>query len=280
MWSRGGPGRTACGAPVHGGPDLTDTGVVTVIDLNADLAENDVVTPSDLALLDLVTSASLACGFHAGSRSVMREAAAACVERGVVIGAHVSYRDRDGFGRRHLDVARAQLAADLVEQWGTLVDEVSAAGGTVAYVKPHGALYHRMSVDADVAEVVVGTLGPLCAVLVAPPDSAAASPARVAGVRLVAEGFCDRGYDVLGRLVPRDADGAVVDDPAVAAARARSLAVDRGVAAVDGRWVPLEVETVCLHGDRPDADHRARSVRDALRDAGVHVRPFAPPRAP
>ncbi|MGA2835931.1 MAG: 5-oxoprolinase subunit PxpA [Acidimicrobiales bacterium] len=253
---------------------------MTVIDLNADLAENDVVTPSDLALLDLVTSASLACGFHAGSRSVMREAAAACVERGVVIGAHVSYRDRDGFGRRHLDVARAQLAADLVEQWGTLVDEVSAAGGTVAYVKPHGALYHRMSVDADVAEVVVGTLGPLCAVLVAPPDSAAASPARVAGVRLVAEGFCDRGYDVLGRLVPRDADGAVVDDPAVAAARARSLAVDRGVAAVDGRWVPLEVETVCLHGDRPDADHRARSVRDALRDAGVHVRPFAPPRAP
>ncbi|MGD0881981.1 MAG: 5-oxoprolinase subunit PxpA [Acidimicrobiales bacterium] len=249
---------------------------MTVIDLNADLAESDAVTPSDLALLDLVTSASLACGFHAGSRSAMSEAAAACVERGVVIGAHVSYRDRDGFGRMALDVAPATLAADLVEQWDTLVDEVAAAGGTVSYVKPHGALYNRMSVDADVARVVVEALGPRCAVLVAPPRSAASAPARAGGVRLVAEGFCDRGYDELGRLVPRGSHGALVDDPDLAAARALSLVVERGVDSIGGRWVPLEVETVCLHGDRPDADRRARTVRDALRDAGVLLRPFAP----
>ncbi len=278
MWSCREPDRTARDTVVTARSDLTDTGAVTAIDLNADLAENDAVTPSDLAMLDLVTSASLACGFHAGGRPVMREAAAACVERGVVIGAHVSYRDRDGFGRRPLEVAPAQLAADLVEQWVTLVDEVSAVGGAVAYVKPHGALYNRMSVDAGVAAVVVGALGPHCAVLVAPPDSAAAAPARDGGIRLVAEGFCDRGYDGLGRLVPRGSDGAVVDDPDTAAARARSLAVDRGVASVDGRWVHLEVETLCLHGDRPDAALRARAVRDALRDAGVQVRPFAPVR--
>ena len=125
------------------------------MDLNADLAEGDVLTAADLALLDHVTSASLACGFHAGSRPVMRSAAEACVARGVAIGAHVSFRDREGFGRRPLVVSPDQLAADLVEQWETLVDEVAAVGGTVSYVKPHGALYNVMAVDPDVAATVV-----------------------------------------------------------------------------------------------------------------------------
>jgi UPF0271 protein len=249
---------------------------VPVIDLNADVAESDLLTRSDLALLDLVTSASLACGFHAGSRPVMRATAAACVARGVVIGAHLSYRDRDGFGRRPLDVDPDQLIADLVEQWDALVDEVGDVGGTVAFVKPHGALYNRMTVDEGVAAVVIEAIAPRCTVLVAPPGSAVAGPASAAGVRLVAEGFCDRGYDARGRLVPRGDDGSMVDDPDEAGARARSMAVDRGVAAVDGTWVALEVETVCIHGDRPGADRHARAVRDALRDAGVEVRAFAP----
>ncbi len=245
-----------------------------VIDLNADLGEDDDWTAGDLALLDHVTSASLACGFHAGSRSVMRTAAAACVERGVVIGAHVSYRDRDGFGRRALDLPAHRLAADVVEQWEALVDEADAVGGTVAYVKPHGALYHRMATDLAVAATVVDALAGRCGVLVAPPASALAGPARDAGIRVVAEGFCDRGYDARGVLVPRDRGDALVDDPEAVGARARSLAVERGLAAVDGSWVVLEVETLCVHGDHPGAERRARAVRAALDEAGVPVRSF------
>ena len=246
-----------------------------MIDLNADLAEGDRLTPVDLALLDVVTSASLACGFHGGSRSVMRDAAAACVERGVTIGAHVSYRDRAGFGRRALDVPSERLAADLVEQWETLIAEVTAVGGRVAYVKPHGALYNALATDPAVATTVVGALAPRCSVLVGPPDVHLAGTADAAGIGLVPEGFCDRAYDPVGRLVPRGDDLAEVDDPADVAERARSLAVDGGVRATDGTWVPLTVRTLCLHGDRDGADRRGRAVRTVLDAAGVEVRAFA-----
>jgi UPF0271 protein len=247
---------------------------VTVIDLNADLGEHDTWTDEDVALLDHVTSANLACGFHAGNRAVMRAAAGACVERGVVIGAHVSYRDRPGFGRRNLDVVPDRLANDVVEQWEVLAAEVAAIGAVVAYVKPHGALYNRMTVDAEVAAVIVDAFSSRCPVMVSPPASAAVGAARSAGVRLVAEGFCDRGYDNQGLLVPRGHDGALVDDPVAAGAQARSLAVDGGVTSVDGRWVALAVETLCVHGDQPGADLRALGVRVALTAAGVTVRSF------
>ncbi|HVC66490.1 MAG TPA: 5-oxoprolinase subunit PxpA [Acidimicrobiales bacterium] len=245
-----------------------------VIDLNADLAEHDVLTADDVSLLDVVTSASLACGFHAGSARVMRDAAEACVARGVAIGAHVSYRDRAGFGRRVLEVAPDRLAADVVEQWEALVAEAAAAGGTVAYVKPHGALYTTMAADPEVAATVTAALAGRCRVLVAPPASALAGPAAAAGIRMVTEGFCDRGYDADGRLVPRTHAGALLDGPAAVGDRARSLAVDRGVHAVDGAWVALEVETLCVHGDRPGAGDRARAARDALHGSGVRVRSF------
>jgi len=256
---------------------VADTGVVPVIDLNADLAEGDVLTGTDRVLLDLVTSASLACGFHAGNRTVMREAAAACAARGVVIGAHVSYRDRPGFGRRPVDVAPDQLAADVVEQWSTLADEAGSVGATVSYVKPHGALYNAMAVDGALAAVVVEALAPHCAVLVAPPASAVLAPAGAAGVRVVTEGFVDRGYAADGRLLPRAVPGALVGDPSEVAGRARSLAVAGGLVADGGTWLTLEVETLCLHGDHPDAGHHARSVREALDRAGVTVAPFAAP---
>ncbi len=256
---------------------MVDTWHVPIVDLNADLAEHDSWTVEDAALLDLVTSASLACGFHAGNRAVMRAAAEACAERGVVIGAHVSYRDREGFGRRNLDVPPGQLAVDLLEQWDALTDEVRAAGAVVAYVKPHGALYNRMAVDAETAGVVVDALSSRCHVLVSSPTSAAVGSARVAGIRLVAEGYCDRGYDHRGQLVPRDHQGALVDDPGAAGAQARSLAIDSGVTSVDGRWVNLEVQTLCVHGDHPGAERRALAVRAALAEAGVTVRSFVDP---
>jgi UPF0271 protein len=158
----------------------------------------------------------------------MRAALAACVDSGVAIGAHVSYRDREGFGRRTLDVTPGQLAADVVEQWEALASEAGAVGATVAYVKPHGALYNRMAVDADVAAVVVNALSAHCGVLVGPPANAAAGRARSARVRLVAEGFCDRGYDDRGLLVPRGHDRALFDDPGAAGSQAHSLALDGG----------------------------------------------------
>ena len=246
------------------------------MDLNADLAEGDVFGAADLALVEVVSSASLACGFHAGGPTVMRAAAEACVERGVAIGAHVSYRDRKGFGRRAVTVAADRLAADLVEQWEALVVEVTAAGGRVTYVKPHGALYAAMGTDAEVATVVVEALAPRCRVLVGPPGRPLGLIAQEAGVQLVPEGFCDRGYDPDGLLVPRDHDGAMIDDPVAAAAQARSLAVDGGVQAVDGTWVALAVRTLCIHGDRPGAGRRGRDVRHALEAAGVEVRAFTP----
>ena len=253
---------------------------MTVIDLNADLAEHDVWTDGDAALLDHVTSASLACGFHAGGPAVMRAAAAACVEHGVVIGAHVGYRDRDGFGRRDLDVGADRLAADVVEQWEALVDAAGTVGATVSYVKAHGALYNRMATDPEVAAVVVGALADRCGAVVAPPASAVAGAAHGAGIRLVAEGFCDRAYDPGGLLVPRSDPRAMVEDPGAVGARARSLAVDRGVEATDGSWVALSVRTLCIHGDRDGAVVRARAARAALARAGVPVRSFAAPDVP
>jgi UPF0271 protein len=258
---------------------MADTGGVAAIDLNADLAEGDELTPSDLALLDVVTSASLACGFHAGNRRVMHAAAAACTARGVAIGAHVAYRDRAGFGRRDLAVPAEQLAADVVEQWEALAEEAAAVGGTVAYVKAHGALYHRMASDPEVAAALVGALASRCPVLVVPPASAVAGPAAASMVRVVTEGFCDRGYDATGALLPRDRPGGLVEDPAAAGAQARAIVVDRGVTPVGGGWVDLEVETLCIHGDRPGAGSIAVAVRRALEEGGVTVRPFTGARS-
>ena len=255
---------------------ITDTGEVRAIDLNADLAEGDTLSLVDRALLDVVTSASLACGFHAGGRRVMRAAAELCLERGVAIGAHISFRDRQGFGRRTLDVTTVRLAADLVEQWETLEDEVSMAGGRVTYIKPHGALYHSMATDPVVAATVVATLAPHCTILVGPPGGALAGPASAAAVTVVPEGFCDRGYDARGQLVPRGGAGDLIDDPAEVGERARSMATEGRVRATDGTWVTLSVRTLCIHGDQRGAVRRGRAARDALIRAGVDVRAFAP----
>jgi UPF0271 protein len=206
---------------------------MVVVDLNADLGEADVLTPEDAGVLDAVTSVSIACGFHAGSRKVMRDTARACVARGVAIGAHVSFRDSEGFGRRARDVAPAQLIDDIIEQCATLLEEVGSAGGTVAYVKPHGALYHQMSADAVVATSVVSAVSRLAiGTLLTQAGSEAIAAAHRSGLRVVLEGFPDRGYLVNGRLAPRHRAGAVVDDPAHVADRAVSLVHRGGIEAM------------------------------------------------
>jgi UPF0271 protein len=248
---------------------------MVTIDINADLGEGDTVTPSDLAVLDAVSSASLACGFHAGSPTVMRASASACVARGVVIGAHVSFRDREGFGRRAVVFQPAQLVADIAEQLLTLRDALAAIGATVEFVKPHGSLYNQMGTDAEVAACVVEAMvdrGP--GVLVAQSGTVVVELARRAGLRVVSEAFPDRGYRADGRLASRDEAGALVEDEALVAERALTLVRRGGITALDGAWTPVEVDTLCIHGDAPGAARAARAVRDGLEGDGVAVASF------
>jgi len=249
---------------------------MTSVDLNADLAEGEMVTDRDLGVLGAVTSASLACGFHAGGPEVMAATAVACVRQGVAIGAHVSFRDRAGFGRRPMTVAPAQLVADLVEQGRALASHCHAAGGAVTFLKPHGALYHQMGEDPAVAGAVVEAMALLeIGTLVCQPGAVVVDTALAAGFEVVAEGFPDRGYLADGRLAPRGHPGGLVDDPDTAGRRAVSLVQRRGLDAVDGSWVDVEVATLCIHGDAPDADRTAHSVRQALEAVGVTVESFS-----
>ena len=224
------------------------------VDLNADVGEG---LATDEKLLRIVTSANVACGFHAGDDETMERLCALAAELGVAVGAHVGYRDREGFGRRDLDVDPTVIEAETTEQIRLL-----QAHGRVTYVKPHGALYHRASSDEECAQAIVsGTLaagGPRA--MLAFPGSKLFGAAGEAGLVAVAEGFADRGYDANGRLVPRGEPGALLGADA---------AVSQAVALV-GR-----VGSICVHGDSPGAVELARRVADGLRSAGVELRSFA-----
>jgi UPF0271 protein len=251
---------------------------VAAVDLNADLGEAETLLPSDLAILDCVTSANLSCGFHAGNLTAIRASLVAALERGVTVGAHVSYRDREGFGRRPQEVPVDRLRADIVEQYGILAGLAAAVGGSVPYLKPHGALYNRMGVDEAVAAVVVDAVKD-CGIsrLVAQAGTVVAELAAEAGLEVIAEAFADRGYLSDGRLVPRGDPDAVFSDPLVVAKRAISLVTRGGIEAADGSWVPVACETLCVHGDSPSASASAQETRRALEAAGVTVRRFVPP---
>ncbi|MFD6426186.1 LamB/YcsF family protein [Streptomyces sp. NPDC060198] len=249
------------------------------MDLNADLGEGFgrwTLTDDD-ALLSCVTSANVACGFHAGDPAVMRRVCEGAATRGVTIGAQVSYRDLAGFGRRSMDVPAAELTAEIAYQIGALRVFAEAAGSRVAYVKPHGALYNRAVHDDAQAEAVVrGVLlagGDLP--VLGLPGSRLLAHAREAGLPAVEEAFADRAYTPEGTLVPRGEPGAVVEDPDEVVRRAVRMTVDRTVVAADGSTVPVAARSLCLHGDTPGAAALARRVRAALEEAGVGVRAFA-----
>jgi UPF0271 protein len=248
---------------------------VPVIDLNADVGEDANGPDGDGALLDVVTSASVACGFHAGDPSVMRRTLGDAVVRQVVVGAHPSYPDRSGFGRRQMEISPARLTDDLLYQIGALDGVARAYATRVRYVKPHGALYHRMGEDEVCAKAICDALrayGGLA--LLAPYGSVAIAVAEHFGVEVATEAFADRSYLPDGRLAPRGDAGAVVTDADEVAARAVSLAVDHRVAALDGTWVPVAATSICLHGDTPGAAERAQHVRRSLAAAGVGLQPF------
>ena len=222
------------------------------VDLNADLGEG---VTDDEGLLGLVTSANVACGFHAGDRATMRAVCATVERRGVVVGAQVSYDDREGFGRRRLDVAYDVLRGQVDEQVATL-DRIAREEGTaVAYLKPHGALYNRVVDDEEQARAVLDGSGDLP--VLGLPGSVVLRLASEDGRRVVTEGFPDRGYTAEGRLVPRDQPGALVEDPEHVARNAVRLAA--------------EVDSVCVHGDSPGAVETAGRVRAALVEAGFEV---------
>ena len=250
-----------------------------MIDLNADLGEGfgAWTMGDDVALLEVVTSANVACGFHAGTASIMRRTCDAAATRGVAIGAHVSYRDLEGFGRRDIDVPADQLTDELLYQIGALDAIAHAAGAPLQHVKAHGALYNRCAHDAAHAGALVAAVvahgGGLT--LLAAPGSIAVRAAQEAGLSVVTEGFVDRAYRPDGTLVPRHEPAAVHGTTEACVAQAASLALDHTVRAIDGTLVPLAVRSLCVHGDTPHALATAREVRAALVAAGLVLRPFA-----
>ncbi|MEU8380773.1 5-oxoprolinase subunit PxpA [Streptosporangium sp. NPDC048865] len=250
-----------------------------VIDLNADLGEGFGIwrLGDDEALLDLVTSANVACGFHAGDPLTIRRTCAAAVDRGVAIGAQVSYRDLAGFGRREMDVAPEELCAEVLYQLGAVDGIARAMGGRVSYVKPHGALYNRICRDPEQAGAVVAAVADYdrSLPLLTLPGSVVHEIAAGEGVATVVEAFADRAYTGSGTLVSRRSPGAVLHDPGTVARRAVRMATERVVEAVDGSRVPVEARSICVHGDTPGAVLMARAVRDGLLDAGVTLRSFA-----
>ncbi|MFB4317923.1 LamB/YcsF family protein [Actinomadura sp. 21ATH] len=250
---------------------------MAVIDINADLGEGFGIWTlgDDHALLDVITSANVACGFHGGDPLIMRRVCAGAVERGVTIGAQVSYRDLAGFGRREMDVAAPELTAEILYQLAALDGIARTEGGRVAYVKPHGALYNRVARDAVQAGAVAAAVRAYDASLplLTLPGSAMYEAAE--GLTVVAECFADRAYTPEGRLVSRREPGAVVHDPDAVVERAVRMAVDGTVTAVDGSEIRLGARSICVHGDTPGAVELARAVRAAVTEAGVTVEAFA-----
>jgi UPF0271 protein len=252
---------------------------VRSIDLNADLGEGfgRWALGDDEALLDIVTSANVACGFHAGDPATMHRICRAAVARGVAVGAQVGYRDLAGFGRRRIDYDLDELRDDVLYQIGALAGFCRVAGGRVDYVKPHGALYNTAAVEEGQASAVVAAVRAYDATLpvLCQPGSVLARLSAEAGLTVVGEGFADRGYRTDGTLVPRSAPGALIHEPEAVVARAVRMAVEGVVETPDGRVVPCPVESICVHGDTPGAVSLAERVRDGLAAAGRSVAPFA-----
>ncbi|WP_369239630.1 LamB/YcsF family protein [Streptomyces sp. R21] len=252
---------------------------MTPIDLNADLGEGfgRWRLTDDEQLLSVVTSANVACGFHAGDAATMRRVCDLAAARGVRIGAQVSYRDLAGFGRRAMDVPPDELAAEVAYQIGALEVFARAAGTRVSYVKPHGALYNRVVHDEEQAGAVVD--GILLADAALPvlglPSSRLLNLAEKAGLPTATEAFADRAYTEEGTLVPRTQDGAVITDADVVVERSENLARFGTVTAHSGERIAVRARSLCLHGDTPGAVELARRVRARLESSGVRVAAFA-----
>ncbi|WP_345413085.1 5-oxoprolinase subunit PxpA [Pseudonocardia xishanensis] len=249
------------------------------LDLNSDLGESygRWTLGDDDAMLGLVTSANVACGFHAGDPTTLRRTVSAAAVNGVVVGAQVAYADIGGFGRRFIDVPPADLTADVLYQLGGLEAMCRVAGTTVRYVKPHGALYNATVEHEEQARAVVEAVAEYDATLpiLGLPGSALLRAAAARGLRAVSEFFVDRAYTPSGSLVPRNERGALLHDPTEVTERLLRMLSEGLVKAVDGTDVRVEAESACVHGDSPGAVGMAAAVREGLERAGVELRGFA-----
>lgn len=249
------------------------------IDINSDLGESFGAWSmgDDDAMLDVVTSANVACGFHAGDPAGILRTLKAAAARQVSIGAHVAYPDKVGFGRRNMDVASDELTADVIYQIGALQGLAQAAGTRVSYVKPHGALYNTIAHDRRQALAVIAAIRAVdpTLVLVALAGSSLIELAREQGLTCIAEAFADRAYTPQGTLVSRREPGAVLHDPQLIAQRMLRLVQDGTLEAIDGSVTRLQADSICVHGDSPAAVAMARELRRVLEQANMHVQPFA-----
>jgi 5-oxoprolinase (ATP-hydrolysing) subunit A len=248
------------------------------VDLNSDLGES--FGPwrmgDDASMLEIVTSANIACGFHAGDPNGIYSVLCQAARRGVVVGAHVGYRDLVGFGRRNMQPSGAELTGDVIYQIGALRGLATAAGTTVRYVKPHGALYNTIANDADQAEAVINAIRAIDPTLVLMTLAGApiAEQAREAGLKVVCEAFADRAYNADGSLVNRRLEGAVIHDPHVVARRMLRFVEEGVITAIDGTDVKVDAQSICIHGDNPAAVATARVLRELLVEKGVALHSF------
>jgi len=252
---------------------------MTSIDLNSDLGENAPgrIVSDDASMLRLVTSANVSCGFHAGNPEGIRETLAAAIAGDVVIGAHPSYRDYENFGREPIDLDSATLQAHVEYQLGALMGLAAAVGGTVSYVKPHGALYNAIARDERQSRAVVAAIRAIDPgqVLLGPYGGVVLDVAERAGLAVAAEAFADRTYQPDGQLVRRTEAGAVLRDPTVVAERMMRLVAEGVIRAIDGTDVPVVAQSICVHGDSPGSVALAAETKRMLQDAGFTIAPFA-----
>ncbi|EQB99885.1 LamB/YcsF family protein [Photorhabdus temperata] len=248
------------------------------IDLNSDLGEGfgQWKMGDDNAMLSIVTSANVACGFHAGDPAGILQTLKAAHENQVVIGAHVSYPDLVGFGRRNMDISSNELIADVIYQIGALKGLATAAGTTVSYVKPHGALYNTIANDEYQALAVITAIREVDdnLALVGLAGSRMLDLARKKGLRTVAEAFADRAYTPQGTLVSRREKGAVLHDTNEIARRMLQLVTEGGIDTIDGSFTRIQADSICVHGDSPGAVEMARQVKITLQQAGIAVQSF------
>lgn len=248
------------------------------VDLNSDLGES--FGPwrmgDDAAILDIVTSANIACGGHASDPATMVETLTLATERGVVAGAHPGFADREGFGRRLIPLTPTEIEQLVATQIGALMGAAALAGTTVRYVKPHGALGNHAAADRPAAEAVIRAARAISAdiAILAMAGSELETAGREAGMTVFSEIFADRGYLATGRLVPRSREGALIHDPDEAGRRLVEFFSTGLMPTIDGDPVAFEGHSICVHGDSPGAVAMARDVRAALEDAGMKVEPF------
>ncbi|QXL83926.1 LamB/YcsF family protein [Comamonas sp. NLF-1-9] len=249
------------------------------MDINSDLGESYGAwrMGDDAAMLAIVTSANVACGFHAGDPAGILRTLRAAAKQGVVVGAHVAYPDLVGFGRRAMDPTSEELVADVIYQIGALQGLAAAAGTRVAYVKPHGALYNTIAHDARQADDVITALLALdpALTLLALAGSPLIARARERGLTVVAEAFADRAYNADGTLVSRRLPGAVLHDAGQVAERMLHWAQTGEISAITGERIRLQADSICVHGDSPGAVQMAQQIRARLDAAGVALAPFA-----